>query len=92
MNTIETNICKAIDTIVQKRISKINFSRTIIGEVIEIINDKNDIVKYKIKYQDSKITVKSLTNEQYKIGQQVYILLTEGSLTTGNQVILGSVQ
>lgn len=92
MGKIEDNICKAIDTIVKRRLSKTKFSKTIIGEIIEIIKNENTVPQYRIKYQDSKITVKSLATQEYKLGQQVYILLTEGDLTTGNQVILGLVR
>ena len=51
MNSIERNICQAIDIIVQKAVSEAQYDKTIQATIVNCVDI--EIGKYKVKYQDS---------------------------------------
>ena len=49
-NTIEQNICDAVDILVNRAISQANFDKTISAIVVECIDEVSG--RYKVRYQE----------------------------------------
>ena len=88
MNTIEKEICEAIDIIVNKKIQAANFDRTIQATVIECVDATTG--KYKLKYQDSSFYAYSGSSDvTYPNNSFVYVLIP-GSDYSKEKTILGT--
>ena len=88
MSSIESNICQAIDIIVNRAISKINYDKTILAQVIECVDAT--IGKYKIRYQDGTwYAYSSIPGEVYPVFSNVYVLIPEGDFSK-TKMIIGS--
>ena len=90
MNNIESNICQAIDIIVQRAIAQADYDKTIQATVIECVDAT--IGKYKIKYQDSTFYAYSGSSDvSYTEGTAVYVLVPAGNMSK-DKTILGAVK
>lgn len=86
MQSIENNICQAIDIIVDKAIKDASYDKTILAQVIECTDAT--IGKYKVKYQDNVCYAYSgNTNITYVAGTDVYILVPGGNLDKEKTII-----
>lgn len=65
MGKIKDEIIKAIDIIIDTKLDKLNFDRTYIGIVSEVLPDG-----YTIKYNGTEITIKE-TVQKYKKGDTI---------------------
>lgn len=82
------NICDAIDVIVNKKITSLNFDKTVQGSILSIIDKKSG--QYEVKYQDSAfIAYTSSLDTYYTEGDSVYILIPSGDFNN-NKTILGT--
>ena len=85
MQSIENNICQAIDIIVDKAIQDAAYDKTILAQVLSCVDAT--IGKYKVKYQDNIYSLSQLTSEilvkKYNDeGTRIYFLRgDEASLT-----------
>ena len=88
MGMIETNICQAIDIIVQRAIDQANYDKTIQATIISCVD--STIGKYKVRYQDSTFYAYSGSSDvTYTNGSNVYILIP-GNDMTKDKTILGT--
>lgn len=88
MNNIETNICDAIELIVDRAIEQANYDKTVQATIIKCIDQT--IGKYKVRYQDSTFYAYSGNPEvTYANGSTVYILIPSNN-TEADKTILGT--
>lgn len=87
MNTTSEAIFQAVDILVEKAISKLQYDRTIQAEIYSIVN--LDTGEYKIKYSGNIVSAFS-TTEQYNVGDNVYVTIPEGN-TSNKKMIVGLV-
>ena len=88
MNTIEKNICQAIDIIVNKAMAGAKYDKTIQATVVSCVDAT--IGKYKVKYQDSTFYAYSSSSEvTYLKGANVYVLIP-GNDMSNDKTILGA--
>lgn len=88
MNSIEKNICEAIDIIVQKAVSEAQYDKTIQGTIIKCVDIERG--KYSVRYQDSIFYAYSNNSETtYLNGTNVYILIP-GNDMSKVKTILGT--
>ena len=86
MQSIENNICQAIDIIVDKAIQDASYDKTILAQVLSCVDAT--IGKYKVKYQDNVCYAYSgNTNITYVAGTDVYILVPGGNLDKEKTII-----
>lgn len=88
MNTIEKNLCQAIDIIASKAVKQASYDTTIQGTVLSC--EDSLIGKYKIKYQDSILYAYSNSAEiKYNDNTSVYILIPNNDFSK-DKTILGT--
>lgn len=86
MQSIENNICQAVDILVNKAIDKAPYTSTILAQIISCVDAT--IGKYKIKYQDNVCYAYSdNTNITYVAGTDVYVLVPNGNLDKEKTII-----
>lgn len=85
-NNIENNICNAIDIILSKRLSDLEFNKTISAKIIEQISD----YEYKLEYQDAKIRAYTINGAKYAIGDRVFVIIQNNKMSN-TKYILSSV-
>lgn len=85
MTNIEESICKAVDVILKKRLSELQFDKTVVATIIDTTTDNSG--RYLIQYQDIKFYAYALNGAKYKVGDVVYILTPENN-STRNRFIL----
>lgn len=79
-NNISNNILKTIDMIVEDRVSKIKFDKTIEATINSIVNLNTG--EYKIKYEENIFSAFSNnTSILYEIGDKVLVKIPEGDFT-----------
>lgn len=90
MSKIATDICNAIDIIVDKRMGDLKFDKTIQGIVQKCTNTNTG--EYQVKYQDSIIIAydESTAGSPYESGTPVYIQIPTNDFNLKKQII-GSV-
>ena len=87
MHNIETNICEAIELLVNSSLDKAKYDKTIQGTIISCEDELTGY--YKIKYQDSLFYAYATEKEQtYTNGSLVYILVPNGDFSQ-DKIILG---
>lgn len=87
-NSIENNLCEAIEYIVNHAVESAGYDRTIQATIIECTDES--IGKYKVKYQDSTFYAYSQSIDvTYTNGSDVYILVP-GNDMTRDKTILGT--
>ena len=80
MNSIEKNICDAIDIIVQKAVSEAQYDKTIQATIITCVDIETG--KYKVKYQDSIFYAYSDNLDTiYADGTGVYVLVPSNDMS-----------
>lgn len=90
MQSIENNICQAIDIIVDRAVAKAKYDKTIVAKVIFCID--SSIGKYKVKYQDNIWDAYSSDfNVTYEQDTNVYVLIPEGDFRK-DKVIIGAIR
>lgn len=77
----------SIDIIIDKKLEKLGFDRTIVAEVIA---DKT-ADGYQVKYQDSKFNARPIGNTEYSIGDYVYVVILSNNMKRA-KFIYGKVQ
>lgn len=88
MNSIENQVCEAIEIIAERIVSQAQYDKTIQGTVVECVDQT--IGKFKIKYQDSVFYAYSNNSDvTYSNGSTVYILVPNGDMSK-DKTILGS--
>jgi hypothetical protein len=90
MNTIENNICQAIDIIVQKAISEAEYDKTIQATIVSCVDAT--IGKYKMKYQDSTFYAYSGSSEITYTEDSIVYVLIPGNNMSKDKTILGAVK
>lgn len=89
-NNIEQKICDAVDIIVQKALSEVQYNKTIQATIIECVD--STIGKYKVRFQDSIFYAYSEnTDATYVKGASVYIMIPNNS-DDKDRIILGAVK
>lgn len=79
-NNISNNILKTIDMIVEDRVSKIKFDKTIEAIINSIVNLNTG--EYKVKYEENIFSAfSSNTSITYEIGDKVLVKVPEGDFT-----------
>ena len=87
-NSIENNLCEAIEYIVNHAVASAGYDRTIQATIVECTDES--IGKYKVKYQDSTFYAFSQSIDiTYTNGSDVYILVP-GNDMTRDKTILGT--
>lgn len=83
---IQNSILDSINEITQHAIDQAKFDKTVIGVVIECVDDI--VGKYKIKYQDAVYyaTAES-TDKKYIKGTEVYILIPDGDFSKAKKIV-----
>lgn len=88
MNNIETNICDAIEIIVDRSIEQAKYDRTIQAVVLSCVDQT--IGKFRVKYQDSVFYAYSGNSDiTYPNGSIVYVLVP-GNDMEADKTILGT--
>ena len=75
MSNIEQNILDAIEIITERELSELELDKTIKATVKEVVDFEQN--KYKVAYQDANFTAYNATNEEIKVGEQVYVLVPQ---------------
>lgn len=86
MSNIENKILEAVEIIVDSAVKSAGFDSTVIATVKECIDIANG--KYRCKYQDSMIYAYA-DNNNYSVGEQVYVLVPNSDLSNSTKKILG---
>ena len=90
MGTVAENLLDAVDILVDGKLSKLQYNKTIRGRIAECIDDS--IGQYKIQYQNSYFTAyTSDSSAKYQKGSEVYVEILSGDFEK-NALILGTVQ
>lgn len=90
MSNIADQVLDAVDIIVDKKVSELQFNKTIRGRISEIIDES--IGKYKIQYQNSYFTAYSSdSNFKYQKNSEVYVEILSNDFEK-NALILGTVR
>lgn len=84
-NTIEEQVCDAIDVLINKRIANLQFDRTVRG-TIKSVEDAS-IGKYLVQYQDSVFYAYSDPDETYKKGAQIYVQIPSNDFNKTKRII-----
>ena len=88
-NTIEQNICDAVDILVNRAISQANFDKTISAIVVECIDEVSG--RYKVRYQEGTYYATSDNAAHYGVNTEVYVLIPGGDFSKEKKII-GSVK
>ena len=88
-NVIEQQICDAIDMLINKRVSNLQFDKTV-RATIRTVEDAS-IGKYLVQYQDSIFYAYSDPEQNYKVGAQVYVQIPSNDFNK-TKIIIGSVK
>lgn len=80
MNQYSEQVLSAIDTLVDNKLSKLRYDKTIEAEITLIADI--DSGEYKVKYQGNTFSAFANNVEtQYKIGEKVYVVVPEGDFS-----------
>lgn len=88
-NTIEQNICDAVDILVNRAISQANFDKTISAIVVECVDEVSG--RYKVRYQEGTYYATSDNAAHYGVNTEVYVLIPGGDFSKEKKII-GSVK
>lgn len=80
-------LLKAIDSLVSKRIDKIERDKTIVATIVSCTNALNNT--YKVSYNNGFLTVYGQDGASYNSNQEVYVLVPEGDFSK-KKIILGN--
>lgn len=86
-NEYAEGLMQAMDTIIQERINKLAFDRTITCKIIS--QDEKDSNLYWVSTDTMKFKARTSGNEKYSKGEEVYVLVPEGNYDN-EKVITGS--
>ena len=90
MNSIENNVCEAIEILAEKIIDNADYDKTIQAQVISCIDQEAG--KYKIKYQNSYSYACATSPEiHYSNGTYVYVQVPNGDMKK-NKTILNAIE
>ena len=90
MNSIENNVCEAIEILAEKIIDNANYDKTIQAQVVSCIDQEAG--KYKIKYQNSYSYAYATSPEiHYSNGTYVYVQVPNGDMKK-NKTILNAIE
>ena len=78
-NTIEQNICDAVDILVNRAISQANFDKTISAIVVECVDEVSG--RYKVRYQEGTYYATSDNAAHYGVNTEVYVLIPGGDFS-----------
>lgn len=84
---IQQSIYEAIDVVVEKKNSKLQFDRTIDCVITEVVNLTTG--EYKVKYLDSIFSAFDLNNKNFKVGKLVQVLVPQNDMSQ-RKTILGA--
>ena len=88
--SVAENILDAVDILMDKKVSELQFNKTIRGKIAEVTDPS--IGKYKVKYQNSYFTAYSSDSSAiYQRGSEVYVEILSNDFEK-NALILGTVQ
>lgn len=76
-NEYAENMMQAMDTIIQDRLNKLSFDRTITGKIIS--QDEKDDNLYWISTETMKFQARASGNQKYSKDEEVYVLIPEGN-------------
>lgn len=82
---VADSIFSSIDIIVNRKLEKLAFNKTIIGEINRVLPNG----AYEIKYQDRLFTAVSVSDNTYAKGIMVYVLLPNNN-SSNTSFILGA--
>lgn len=86
---INEQILNSINILIKAALQQANFDKTV--KAIITYKDKNNLNKYKCNYQGSIYNVTSLNNNEYNIGDLVYILIPASDANGTGKIILGKI-
>ena len=90
MNSIENNVCEAIEILAEKIINNADYDKTIQAQIVSCIDQEAG--KYKIKYQNSYSYAYATSPEiHYSNGTYVYVQVPNGDMKK-NKTILNAVE
>lgn len=90
MNSIENNVCEAIEILAEKIINNADYDKTIQAQVVSCIDQEAG--KYKIKYQNSYSYAYATSPEiHYSNGTYVYVQVPNGDMKK-NKTILNAIE
>lgn len=90
MNSIENNVCEAIEILAEKIINNADYDKTIQAQIVSCIDQEAG--KYKIKYQNSYSYAYSTSPEiHYSNGTYVYVQVPNGDMKK-NKTILNAIE
>ena len=84
---IQQSIYEAIDVVVEKKNSKLQFDRTIDCVITEVVNLTTG--EYKVRYLDSIFSAFDLNNKNFKVGKLVQVLVPQNDMSQ-RKTILGA--
>ena len=83
--SIESNICDAVELLIDKAISKAEYDKTIYGIIKKCVDPA--LGKYLIKYQDSEFYAYSTNSTLYDNNTGVYILIPKNDMSKDKIII-----
>lgn len=84
-NKYSEALLTAIDIIAEKKVSTAKYDKTIIAEIVKLLDAKQG--KYLLRYENAFIEAFSNINQQYTQGELVYILIPQGDMTENKQIV-----
>ena len=86
-NEYAENLMQAMDTVIQERMNKLAFDRTITCKIIN--QDEKDSNLYWVSTDTMKFKARASGNDKYSKGEEVYVLIPEGNYDN-EKIITGS--
>ena len=89
MNSISEQLLQAVEIVVDEKISKLEYDKTIQGKIYSIVN--LDTGEYKVRYNGNIFSAFAADiTKTYKVDDKVYINVPEGDFS-GRKVIVSKV-
>lgn len=86
MNSISEQLLQAVEVVVDEKVSKLNYDKTVQAKIYSIIN--LDIGEYKVRYNGNIFSAfVSDLSHKYKIDDQVYVNIPEGDFSNRKIII-----
>lgn len=86
MNTTSESIFQTVDILVDKKLSALQYDRTITADIDSIVN--LDTGEYKVKYSGNIVSAFSDdVKKQYKIGDTVYVTIPQDDLSARKRIV-----
>lgn len=85
MNVFQEKIIESIDELIKKKLKELKFNYTLEAKITKIMSP----IDYEISYQNKTYGVKSINNQEYLVGDLVYVMVLNGDFS--NKIVLSKI-